>query len=311
MNQENKNKKKSSSLISKAIIGFIIIFYAFFLLYRGERVKNKAWHVKKTEKINPEKTVKRTGMVKFTGFAQGDLIKDIVSGEQFIYLEKNHYRFEKVKKIKTEFMTKDGETKTAKKTVYKNEWVLQSSSEQLTDIIKIGKIKIRMNEAKLIGDDEWEKKIYMNNKKDKPNIGDERYDLEGINAKQPLFVVGHLSDNLLGSGKIFIVSAFSEEKTLKKISKSRWFRKLFCFIILLIGFALLYHPFIEILKYYQQYPACKALSQMGCSAYVLIGLILSYLIVKYAYIIADFLWIFVLGIIAIPAISIYQKNRLK
>lgn len=315
--KDNVSTPKDRSNVSLTIIGTLIVLLGFYILYGGERTNNKQWIAKSADLIEPAKPEGESGMVRFTGTPSGDFIADEVSGESFIIVTSTAYEFRKVKKSRFENVVRGGKTESVTREYFEDDWDYVSSDTRKAKNIKVGSIAIRLNEAEIFGKNEWRKTYYLaggaksGTPPVKPVRGDKKYIISGINAVMPLFVVGNLTNQYLGSGKLFIVSAWSEGKTLEELRETwiwRWIRHPFCFGLLFVGFIFLIRPTMVLLKKYNEYPVIGSLSRIGWVLFIFISFILSLLIVTFSEITVDLIWVILIAIIAVPVISIYKKK---
>ncbi|MFC1670582.1 hypothetical protein ACFL20_09325 [Spirochaetota bacterium] len=314
---ENESLKDQSVLVL-TIIGTLIILLGFYILYRGERIINKQWTVKNAKLINPNKPGSASGMVKFTGTPGGDLIVEELTKEQFVYLNRSLYEYKKVKKIITQTITKDGRKKHITKEVYENKWVFISSETKRAEDLRIGEINIRVKEAEVIGKNDWRKSIYITKTKrsyekpENPVPGDRRFIISGINARNPMFAVGNLSNKYLGMGKLFIISAYSQGKTIEELKEFfvwRWMRHPACFAILFVGFIFLIHPAMVLLRKKSDVPVLGALSKSGWTLFIIMSFLLSLVIVVFSSVTVDIIWIILLIIVIAPIITYFKKKK--
>lgn len=307
------------SVVTLTVIGTLIVLLGFYILYGGERSNNKQWIAKSADLIDPAKPEGASGMVRFTGTATGDFIPDEVSGESFVIVTRTVYEFREVKKSRFEPVVRDGKTGSVSRDYYEDDWDQVSGDTRKATNLKIGEISIRLNEAEIIGRHEWRKTYYITDGKksgtppEKPAHGNKKYSISGINGTMPLFVVGNLTNHYLGSGPLFIVSAWSEGKTLEELRETwiwRWIRHPFCFGLLFVGFIFLIHPTMLLLKRYREYPVIGFFSNIGWVLFIFISFILSFLIVSFSEITVDLIWIILLALIVVPVISVYKKKSL-
>jgi hypothetical protein len=101
-----------------------------------------------------------------------------------------------------------------------------------------------LREAELTGNMPWQKTVWQPAAAEtSPNPGDTKTEYEGIPADSDLFAAGRFLDGAIGSGgRVFVLSTWSRGKTAEELRPWFWFRKPFCFFLLLIGFMLLYQP---------------------------------------------------------------------
>jgi hypothetical protein len=290
------------------------VMLAFYILYRGERVNNKEWFVKSAERIDPSGAKGAEGIVKFIGLPSGDFVKDDMTGEQFVYVRKLNYQYEKVEKTSSEEVLKGGKTEHITRKYFESEWVYKDRKTDRSGQFKIGEILIRLEEAEIMGDDLYKKTVYVTNAgksenpPEEPRIGDRKILINGITAKMPVLAAGYLQGGILGSGKVFIVSAYTEGRTLEELHETKWIRAMFCLFMFCAGFILLIHPAKYMLKKHEDYPVIKTLSKMGWGLLIVISIVLSFIIVTYSYVTVDIIWVILICMIILPILNILRKR---
>ncbi len=303
-----KTKEAKKHSVALTILGSLIIIWSFITMYKYERVDNEEWETKKAKNINPAKFNKKTGMVKFTGIAEDGLITDELSNKKFSYLNTRSFQFKKIAKKKTERIKKDGRTEYIKKTYFKNEWIYKNSKTEKATILKIGSINVRFKEAKLMGEHEWNETYYFDKENaNNPKLGDKKYILSGIPAETPLFCVGHLSNNFLSKGNLFLISTYSEGQTIEELSETHWILGPFCFILLLLGFLLLANPLIVFSREKKDIPVFKFIAKIGYPVYFILTFFIAFFIVRYSDISVNLVWIFIAGLFAYLGLLLYKK----
>jgi hypothetical protein len=270
---------------------------AFIILYRAERTNNRQWIVKQARVINPAEPGMYSGMVRFTGVPSGDFAVDPGTGKKFVYLRRSLYEY-----------TKRGDTAVGP------DWHHKEGSTKKANELKVGAVRIRLGEAEIIGLNVWSTTIYSNERRSdsNPRPGDQKLHISGIPDNQPLFLAGHLSGGYLGAGKLFIISSYSEGRTLEELSEIfvwRWMRNPFCFFLFLIGFILLGHPAMRMLKLNADLPVIQSLSRIGWPAYLVVSLVAAYFLVRFSPVTADLVWVVIALIFGVPIYVFMRKSR--
>jgi hypothetical protein len=152
----------------------------------------------------------------------------------------------------------------------------------------------------------------MNN----PMLGDKKYTISGITAREPIFAVGHLENGYLGAGKVFVVSPYSEQKTIQELYEDEegwfgWLGDLICFFVLFVGLVILGHPAMYLARKYSDLPILKSFSPVGWGVYIILSLAIAFLIIKYAAILVELLWMIVAVMVIVPGVAIYKRIRAK
>ncbi len=317
MENSKETTRGQKRLVPATVIGIIILFLTFLTLYRSERTNNNAWLAQKAITIDPTKADDHKGMVKFSGMPAGQLVEDEISGKSFVLLTKTVYEYKKVKKTKSELVTRDGNTSSESITYFENDWDYINKSTEKAENLRIGEIIIRLDEAEILGSTDWKKKVYIpESGRTNPAIGDKKYMISGIHSENPIFAVGYLQNMQLESGDIFILSSYTEGKTINELysDETDFFsgihiRNFFCFIFLFIGLLIITPPLMYFLDTMKEYPVGKFLSKMGWGTYIPLHLILALVIVKFASVTVDLIWIIIACIIVVPAVSIYKRIK--
>ena len=300
-------------LAASASIGTAILLLTFISLYRAERIDSRAWQVKKADRIDPAHPAGARGMVKFTGVPNGGFITDPLIGEPFVSLRKKTFEYRMVRKVGTDTTGKNGGPNRTPAAYLEGEWVPVNEDERIAKLITVGAVSIRSGEAELIGKQAWSATIFKPDTRGKsaPAPGYAKYELSGITANLPLFCVGKLNGAYLESGTIFMVSAYSEEKTIAAVAESGWIRNFLTFIFLMTGFIVISHPVMYLLGTFKEHPAAGFFSTMGWGIYILFGVAAAYRVVKFRTVTADLLWIMIAAAVAVPALWAVKIIRQK
>ncbi len=311
-NQTNSDRTVPRSVVTLLIFGSLTVFLALFLLYRGERINNRAWIVKSASALDPAKPESRKGFVKISGMPGGQLIEDEISGKRFVYLQRLHYRYGKDKKTRTDFVNKGGKSEMVTREYYANDWIYQKRDLLKAPDLMIGAVHIRLKEAELIGEKAWDKTFFPGKKggpEASPSVGDQKAVLSGIPADQPLFAAGTLNGAYLEGGGVFIVSSLSEGMTLEELKETLWFTKTLCFFLLLAGTFMLIHPLLFSLSRYKEAEGGREfLSKLGWVSMIFLSVIISFLVVKFSYYTADLVWMVLVLIIVLPAVRFFRRR---
>ncbi len=296
-NNETPNVTSGKTAATLTVIGLIFVMLAFMILYRAERTNNRQWIAKQARVINPAESGTDSRMVRFTGVPSGDFVADPSTGRKFVYLRRSLYEYEK-----------KGDSAAGP------DWHYKEGSTEKAKELGIGAVRVRLDEAEIIGQNIWSTTIFSNDKRaDRdPKPGDRKVHVSGIPADHPLFFVGHLSGGYLGAGKLFVVSSYSEGRTLDELSETfvwRWMRNPFCFFLFLTGFILLGHPAMRILKLNADLPVIQSLSRIGWPAYLAVSFVAAYFLVRFSPVTADLLWAFIALIIGVPIYVFVKKSR--
>ena len=297
-NEQNRSTVSSGKMAaSLTVIGLIFVILGFLILYRAERTNNRQWIARQASVINPAEPGTDSRMVRFTGVPSGDFIVDPTTGNKFVVLRRSGYEYVKkgVSAIGPDWHYKEGAT------------------EKATEL-GIGAVRVRLGEAEIIGQNTWSTTVYSNEKRGErdPRPGDRKVHISGIPADHPLFIVGHLSGGYLGTGKLFVVSSYSEGRTIEELSETfvwRWMRNPFCFFLILMGFILLGYPAMRLLKIHADLPVIESLSRIGWPAYLAVSIVGAYFIVRFSAVTADLLWVIIALIVGIPVFIIIRRNR--
>lgn len=303
----------SRGLVVSASIGTVILIFTFISLYRTERTASRSWQVKKAERIDPAHPSGARGMVKFTGLPSGDLINDALTGKTFVFLNKKSYEYRMVQKTRLNAVSKNGVSHPAPATYIEGEWVPVKDEEFMAEQPVVGTLTLRIREAELLGKHDWRTTIFEPAAAgtSSPAPGYKKYEVSGIPSNIPLFCAGKLNGTYLESGTVFIVSAYSEDKTIDSIRESGWIRNFFTFIFLLTGFIVISHPVMFLLKKFRGHPTAGFLSKMGWGMFISFSAAGAYLVVKYRSVAADLIWVLPAAAVVILALAIAKKIRSK
>lgn len=274
--------------LTLGICGLLCVIIAFSILYRAERTGNRRWIASRAEPIDPKAPGDAAGMVRFTGLPGGDLVADPDTGTRFVCLSRTRYEYRKG----------DGSSMDSG-------WRYVEASTELAKDLRIGAVRIRLEEADIMGRDAWSTTITRPERGGEaaPRIGDVKVQISGIPEGTPLFCVGRLADGYLGAGKLFLVSSHSEGKTLEELGEVwvwRWLRHPLCFLLLLAGFVMLGRPAMAFVRSRPDHPALKPLARIGWPPYLLLSLALSFVLVRYSRYTADLLWVVIALAAGIP-----------
>ncbi len=303
---------KDKKLVPMAVAGTAIILLAFIILYHGERSGNPAWHIARARQLDPANPANKGGLVKLTGTPEQGLVREEESGKPFVYLVKHEYLFKPVKKTENRTPVPGDGERPATGSYTVDEWVQVNRAGAKAGIITIGKVSIRVGEARLLGKDFYETTVNrpVNDKAPVfPLPGDRKFLIRGLPGDIPLFIAGRLFENTIGTGNIFVVSAYSEGKTAEELSPGLWLRKPLCFLILLIGFILISRPALWFMEKNSSLPVIGFLSKMGWGVFILISVLASFLVVRFSYHTADLVWVITGGILITAGYSVYRWYR--
>ncbi|TFH39232.1 MAG: hypothetical protein E4G96_09355 [Chrysiogenales bacterium] len=294
-NGQAEGKPAGRKAATLAVIGVLCIVIAFSILYRAERTDNRRWIASRAETIDPKDPGSGTRMVRFSGIPEGPFIQDPDTGKGFVYLRR--YR---------QVYGKSPDPSTGP------DWIYADGGVELAKDLMIGMVRVRLEEAKIIGKSAWSATIIRPERGEgsPPRIGDVRVTISGIPGDIPLFCVGRLTGGYLGTGKLFIVSAYSEGKTMDELRETwvwRWIRHPICFILLLAGFAFLGYPALRFVRMHPDLPAVQPLSRIGWPAYLLISIALSFILVRFSPVTADLLWVIIALSVGIPVLVLVRR----
>ncbi len=296
-NRQAERKRTGRKAATLAVIGALCIIIAFSILYRAERTDNRRWIASRAETIDPKDPGADTRMVRFSGIPEGLFIQDPDTGKGFVYLRRYRHVYEKGPDLSAG-----------------PDWRYVDGGVELAKDLRIGMVRIRLEEAEIIGTSAWSATIMRPERGagSLPRIGDVRVTISGIPGDNPLFCVGRLSGGDLGTGKLFVVSAYSEGKTMEELRETwvwRWIRHPICFIFLLAGFAFLGYPALRFVRMRPDLPAVQPLSRIGWPAYLLISIALSFILVRFSPVTADLLWVIIALIIVLPVLMMVRRLR--
>ncbi|HNV46393.1 MAG TPA: hypothetical protein PLE73_05040 [Spirochaetota bacterium] len=268
------------------VVGLLFVFAAFIILYRAERTNNRQWIAKKAERVDPAAPGAGARMVKFTGVPGGTFLDDADSGRRFVYLRRSRYEFRR------------GADAAAAP-----DWQYASGSTERAKEVRIGAVGIRLDEAEIIGGGAWSTTVYKNGREAAPRIGDVKISLSGIPAELPLFCAGYFSNGYLGAGDLFVVSSFSEGKTMDELAETwvwRWLRHPACFALMLVGLLLLGGPAMRTMKRHEEMPVVRSLARIGWPAYGAMSLACAFLLVRFSPVTVDLIWLILALVIGVP-----------
>ncbi|MBN2079233.1 MAG: hypothetical protein JW838_09725 [Spirochaetes bacterium] len=279
------------------LCGLLCIIIAFSILYRAERTGNRRWIASRAELIDPKAPGDAAGMVRFSGLPEGDFVADTETGRRFVYLSRSRY----------EYRRGDGAAMGPG-------WRYAEGSTEFVKDLRIGVVRLRLEEAEIMGRDVWSKTITRPERGAgaAPRIGDVKIQVSGIPEGTPLFCVGRLAGDFLGTGKLFLVSTHSEGKTLDELSEVwvwRWIRHPLCFFLILAGFVMLGRPAMAFVRSRSDHPALKPLARIGWPPYLVLSLALSFVLVRYSRYTADLLWVVVVLAVGIPVLLVALKMK--
>ncbi|MBN1532335.1 MAG: hypothetical protein JXA20_06715 [Spirochaetes bacterium] len=282
-------------VVTLTVLGLLFVLASFLIIYRAERTNNRQWILKRAEAIDPANPGVDAAMVKFSGVPSGNFIEDPETGKRFVYLSRSLYRYEKGPGASVA-----------------PDWRYSEGTTLRAGDVKIGAVAIRLEEAEIIGGNSWSATRLPDARggAPTPRIGDLQVRLSGIPAEAPLFCAGRLSGGYLGAGDLFIVSSHSEGRTMEELRETwiwRWIRHPLCFFLLLVGFLLLGHPAMRLLKRYAHLPVVRSLSGIGWPAYIVIILPASFLLVRFSPVTADLLWLVLALLLGVPAAVIVRS----
>ena len=283
--------------VTLGILGFLCVVGAFSILYRAERTGNRRWIASRAEPIDPNAPGNAARMVRFTGMPGGELVVDADTGTRFVLLSRSRYEFGRDKAS----AAGDG-------------WSYAGGDSERARGLRVGAVRIRLEEAEIVGRNAWSSTILRPDRGAgaAPRAGDVKIQVSGIPEGTPLFCVGRYADGYLGAGKLFIVSSYSEGKTMEELREAwvwRWIRHPLCFLLLLAGFVLIGFPAKGYLGSLPEDSPARPLARIGWPAYLALSLALSFVLVRFSSFTADLLWVIIILVVVIPVLMMALKRR--
>ncbi len=292
------------AMATMTIFGGLLVLFSVVALLACERGK-KSYKIQQARTVDPARPQIRSGMVKFTAIPDAGWVHDPVSGQDFVAYSSSRYVYRRVKRP------------NSKKTVYQNEWKYEGRFAQKASFLRFGQLTVRLNEAQLAGETVWKKTITRRGANDvslDPKPGDEKFYISGIPKNGLVFVVGDFRANTIGGGDVFVVSGFSEEKTIDKVSGGavgRFFARVFLFPGLALGLVLLVPIWTHYLRLHSFLPVFGFFAKVKAWAWGLLCVIGAFLITFFSGLLSILLWVVPLTLIGLFAFWAYFKQRKK